>query len=135
MKPKTIVISLPVASVDKSLEFYKTVLGMEISSVEDKIITIELPNLSLFLIERNEFEAYSSVANIKALQSSNQSELIISCAFQTKKEIIAVQSRLEESGVEFVEAKTNDDTNFIGYFKDVDGHLWELVWNETTARN
>ncbi len=55
MKPKTVVTSLPVHNLEKSLAFYRDGLGIETPGIEEGIIPLEIANLSLFLIEKSEF--------------------------------------------------------------------------------
>lgn len=137
MRPKNTVISLPVSNIPASLEFYKSVVQIDIASVDEKIISIELPKLSLFLIEQQEFNSYSKIAGVSALnhaQNTNQIEVILSCAFSTKQEILEIQNRLSEAGYQFNVSESNNEDSFMGYFRDLDGHLWELVWNQVTAK-
>ncbi len=63
MKPKSVVTSLPVLNLEKSLAFYRDGLGIKTPGIEDGIITLEIANLSLFLIEKSEFEKYSKNGN------------------------------------------------------------------------
>jgi len=50
---------MPVQQLDKTLSFYKNVFGLPDLQVEEGMITVELPNLSLFLMEKGDFESYS----------------------------------------------------------------------------
>jgi len=49
-------------NLDKTLTFYKNIFGLFGIQIEDGMITIELPNLSLFLMEKDAFEMYSRKA-------------------------------------------------------------------------
>ena len=60
MTVMTTVLSLPVTNLETTARFYRDGLGFADARVEEGgIIALELANLSLFLIERGEFDVFS----------------------------------------------------------------------------
>lgn len=65
MKPKTVVLSLPVADLERALRFYRDGLGLSAAAEDEGAVLFELPNLSLFLIEREEYATYTDRAGCR----------------------------------------------------------------------
>lgn len=56
------VVCLPVRDLDAALRFYRSVFDLPGLEAEEGIVVVELPNLSLFLIEEGAFESYTRKA-------------------------------------------------------------------------
>ncbi len=132
MKPATVVVSLPVVDLERSLRFYRDGLDLETPGIDEYMITFELPNLSLFLIELGEYAAYAERAGLAGPPAPHPGALVVSCAMGSKKEIDDVLARAEQAGGS-VPPATEQDGAYTGYVSDPDGHLWELVFNDRTA--
>lgn len=102
MKIKTTVLCLPVNDLQKTLVFYKGVFGFPDVKIEESILALEFPNMSLFLMEQESFESYTKKANRAALFPGGASP-----------------------GAASIDPSFG---GYIGYVSDPDGHLWELVW-------
>ena len=59
MKIKTTVLCLPVANLDRTLVFYQEVFGLPDAQIEEEMVALELPNLSLFLMSKKSYESYT----------------------------------------------------------------------------
>lgn len=94
------------------------------------MIALELPNLSLFLMEKEAFEAYSKKAGRAAGFPSDGAGMVISCAMETKEEVDHILENVTGYGGALSGSAAPDETSggYIGYFSDPDGHLWELVY-------
>lgn len=60
----------------------------------------------------------------------NQTELTLGHNVSSKLEVNQVMQEAENAGATIVKAA--HDTfwgGYSGYFQDLDGHLWEVVWN------
>lgn len=132
MKPVTVVVSLPVADLERSLRFYRDGLGLQTPGIDEYMIAFELPNLSLFLIELGEYAAYTERAGITAPPAPHPGALVVSCAMGSKEEIDVVVARAGDAGG-FARPALEQDGAYTGYVSDPDGHLWELVFNDRTA--
>ncbi|MFC0534138.1 VOC family protein [Phytohabitans kaempferiae] len=132
MRPTATVVSLPVNDLDRSLRFYRDGLGLSTPGIDEYMIAFELPNLSLFLIESSQYQTYLDRAGV-ARSTATAGACILSCAIATKTEVDEIISRAGEAGGT-ARAAIEDDGSYTGYIRDPDGHVWELVCNDRTAR-
>lgn len=130
MKIRTTVVCLPVRDIDKTLAFYQNALGFSDAQVEEGMITLELPNLSLFLMEKSAFETYTKKVGRNAQFPDNNVGVVISCAMETREEVDTILESVPEHGGTTPAKAAMDEMSggYIGYFTDPDGHLWELVY-------
>ncbi|MCV0395761.1 MAG: VOC family protein [Rhizobiaceae bacterium] len=137
MKIKTTVLCLPVSDPSRTLSFYRNVFGYPDAQIEDGIIVLELPNLSLFLMERGEFESYSKKAGRGAQLPNENAGMVISCAMETKGAVDAMLEAAPRHGGSAPGKAAIDEASggYTGYVCDPDGHLWELVFPEPTQNS
>ena len=130
MKIKTTILCLPVSNLEKTLDFYKVVFGMTGARIEEGMITLELPNLSLFLMGKKEYETYSKKAHRDALMPGISAPAVLSCALEVKEEVDEALVKAEAHGGASAGPATIDSATggYTGYVTDPDGHLWELVY-------
>ena len=129
MNIKKTVLSLPVKDLQISQNFYQQGLGLTTSGIDESIISLELPGLSLFLIEKSTYETYSFRAGIAAYFPTHASECIISAAIPTKQEVDQILTKAKASGGTILNPAKSYGPLYTGYFQDPDGHLWEIVWS------
>lgn len=129
MNIRTTIVCLPVQDLDKTLTFYKNVFGFSNLQIEEGMITLELPNLSLFLMEKNAFETYSRKAGRGVQLPENRAGMIISCAVMSKDDVdTALEDAPKYGGAAPGKASLEEAYGgYIGYIADPDGHSWELV--------
>jgi predicted lactoylglutathione lyase len=134
---KTTVVSLPIRDSEKTLAFYKNVFSFSDAQIEEGIITLELPNLSLFLIEKDTFESYSRKAGRGSQFPDGSAGMVISCAIETKDDVDIILERAAEYGGTVSNKAKMDETSggYTGYFSDPDGHLLELVCPQSNSSN
>lgn len=87
MDIRATVVCLPIHDPGKTLTFYKSVFALSEIQNEEGIITIELPNLSLFLMEKNVYEAYSRKAGRCIRFPTHDIGTIFSCALVSKSDV------------------------------------------------
>lgn len=135
MSIKTTVVCLPIHNLDKTLAFYQNALGFSDAQVDEGIITLDLPNLSLFLMEKDAFESYSKKAGRGAQFPDKNAGTIISCAMASQEAMDAILEKVPTYGGTIPTKAAVDETygGYTGYLLDPDGHLWELVWNPQRA--
>lgn len=125
MNISTTIVCLPVKDLDTSLLFYKNVFDLPDMQIEEGIVTIELPNISIFLMQINSFEDYTLKIG-RGVQLPNQNiGMIISCAISSQKEIDTALTKALKYGGSMNEAVLHEELG--GYICDPDGHTWELV--------
>jgi len=131
MNIRTTVVCLPVQNLDKTLTFYKNVFGLPDIQVEEGMITLELPNLSLFLMGKGAFEAYSRKAGLGVQFPKDRVGTIISCALASEKDVNTALGNAPNYGGVVSGKAAIDETygGYIGYISDPDGHLWEVAHN------
>ncbi len=132
MKPSTVVVSVPVTDLERTLRFYRDGLGLQTSGISEGIIPIELPNLSLFLIERREYAKYAGDGGVRDGGHPVPAACIFSCAIGSKDEVDRTVEQAERAGGSAPGPARDHDGSYIGYVSDPDGHMWELVWNAQT---
>src|SRR5690606_6145095 len=87
MKIRATVVCFPVQDLERTLTFYQNIFGLPDIQIEEGMITVELPNLSLFLMEKAAFESYSKKAGRGAAYPRENVGSIISCALMSKEEV------------------------------------------------
>jgi len=116
---KLFAICLLVDDFEKSLSFYKDTLGLKINSQESKFADFKLEGTSLEIFQKDEATAMFPKENMK----QGGGNLI---GFQVDDVEKACKS-LEAKGVKIFEGpKTTDWGETVAYFKDPDGHIWEI---------
>ncbi|WP_159586493.1 VOC family protein [Chelativorans xinjiangense] len=131
-KIRTTVLCLPVSDPDRTLAYYRNVFGYRDAEIEEGIIALELPNLSLFLMEKDAFETYSRKAGRDAQLPGANAGMAISCAMETREAVDAMLEAAPMHGGSVPGKAAMDEMSggYTGYVSDPDGHLWELVFPE-----
>lgn len=133
MKPRITVITLSVDDLHRAVAFYRDGLGLETDGIigeefeHGAVAFFDLQNgLKLALWPRESIAHDTGLA----ISPPSQTEFTIGHNVASKAEVDAVISQAEDAGAAIV--KPAQDTfwgGYAGYFKDLDGHLWEIAWN------
>ena len=133
MKPRITLITIGVDDLEKSLAFYRDGLGLPTQG----IIGAEFEHgaVAFFDLQAGLKLAIWSRANIAydagvPLGAPSATELTLGHNVASRAEVDKVMEQAEKAGAVIV--KLAQDTfwgGYSGYFKDPDGHLWEIVWN------
>lgn len=138
MQPRIHVITLAVSDLDRALAFYRG-LGLESTGVigtefvgdetnpAGAIATFVLHGgLILAVYPRSEL---AKDANIP-LGPPQSGEFSIGHAVASKAEVDALLAQAEAAGATVTDAPHDRPWGiYSGYFRDLDGHLWEIMWN------
>jgi catechol 2,3-dioxygenase-like lactoylglutathione lyase family enzyme len=138
MKPRVHVITLAVEDLEKSLSFYRR-LGLE----SEGIIATEFPGdeemaagaIAIFQLEGglilSVFPRSELAKDAKIPEASPGSGLFsIGHAVSSREEVDALLETAELAGATVtVKAYDRPFGVYSGYFRDPDGHLWEILWN------
>ncbi len=133
------VITLGVTDLEKSLAFYRDGLGLPTKGIvgtefkgdethpAGAVVMFELQSgLLLALYPRSEL---AKDANLSVGVSSS-TEFSLGHVVNSKQEVDALMKLAKAAG-----AIVTDEPHerpwgiYSGYFQDVDGHLWEIIWN------
>jgi uncharacterized protein len=139
MQPRIHVITLSVSDLQRALEFYRDGLGLDTPGVvgtefpgddtnpDGTVVMFQLQGgLILALWPRTEL---AKDANVE-FGSAKTGEFSIGHAVASREDVDAVLAQARAAG-----ATVTDEPHdrawgiYSGYFRDPDGHLWEILWN------
>jgi catechol 2,3-dioxygenase-like lactoylglutathione lyase family enzyme len=139
MEPRIDVITLAVADLERALAFYRDGLGLESRGVigtefvgdeiepHGAIAMFELQRgMILCLYPRSELAKDAKIPPGPPASG----ELSIGHAVASRTEVDAVLAQARAAGATLTdEAHDRPWGIYSGYFRDPDGHLWEVLWN------
>jgi len=138
MRSRINVITLAVSDLDRALEFYRGlgldspgVVGTEFAgddtSPAGAIAMFRLDGeLILAVYPRTELAKDANVP----LGPPKTGEFSIGHAVATKAEVDALLAQAEAAGATLTGPPRDRPWGiYSGYFRDLDGHLWEIIWN------
>lgn len=133
MNPRITVITIGVDDLERSLAFYRDGLGLPTQG----IIGAEFEHgaVAFFDLQAGLKLAIWPRANIAydagvPLGAPSTTDLTLGHNVASRAEVDKVMEQAGKAGAAIV--KPAQDTfwgGYSGYFKDPDGHLWEIVWN------
>jgi uncharacterized protein len=142
MEPHIDVITLAVGDLDRSLAFYRDGLGLETTGVvaaefvdeetdaSGAIVIFRLNGgLVLALYPRSELARDADIP----FGPPKTGEFSIGQLVESSAEVDALLAQAEQAGA-IVTGRPHDRPwgIYSGYFRDPDGHLWEIIWNAPT---
>lgn len=133
MKPRITVLTLGVDDLERAVAFYRDGLGLHTDGIIGK--EFEHGAVAFFDLQYGLKLALWPRASIAhdtglAVAPPSQTEFTIGHNVTSKAEVDMVMKQAKDAGAQIV--KPAQDTfwgGYAGYFKDPDGHLWEVVWN------
>jgi uncharacterized protein len=133
MKSRLKVITLGVDDLRRSLAFYRDGMGLPTEGVigtefEDGAVVFFNLNDDLILA------LYPRAALAKdakvPLTPASPSEFSLGHNVNSRKDVDAVMKQAKDAGATITDpARDRFWGGYSGYFKDLDGHLWEIAWN------
>ena len=133
MKPRISLLTLGVADLERSLAFYRDGLGLP----TEGIIGREFENGAVAFFELSgglklAIWAQDDIAHDTGLAKTAISPTALTIAHNVarREEVSAVIDQARRAGAAIV--KEPQDTfygGYAGYFRDPDGHVWEVAWN------
>jgi catechol 2,3-dioxygenase-like lactoylglutathione lyase family enzyme len=133
MKPRLSVLTLGVEDLERAVAFYRDGLGLATEGIvgtefeHGAVAFFALqPGLRLALWARADIAHDSGLA----LSPPSPTNMTLGHNVRTRAEVDAVMAEVAAAGARIV--KPAADTfwgGYAGYFQDLDGHLWEVVWN------
>jgi uncharacterized protein len=145
MRPRVHVLTLAVDDLERSLSFYRDGLGLQSEGVVGTEFTgdentpagavamFELEGgLILSLYPRTELAKDADIP----VGSPSSGDFSIGHLVGNKEEVDALLAKAKAAGGTII-GKPHDRPwgIYSGYFKDPDGHLWEIVWNPDLDAN
>ena len=127
MEPRVSVVTLGVANLHRSRQFYEA-MGWTVASRElvDEIVTFNLNGIGLALFPVAELAEDAEVLpEVPAFRGVTLAHNV-----RTREEVAPLLAQAERAGGRIVkQAKETVWGGFSGYFADPDHHLWEICWN------
>lgn len=119
MFDKLFAVALLVDSFNRSLEFYRDKLGLEVKSQDGKFANFKLGETELAIFEKGE-----AVSMFPAQYMKSGGGAVL--GFQVKDVSRACEG-LKSKGIEIFEGpKTTEWGQTVAYFLDPDGNIWEV---------
>jgi uncharacterized protein len=133
MRPRISVLTIAVADLERSLAFYRDGLGLPTDGIVGR--EFEHGAVAFFTLSgglRLAIWAQDDLAHDAGLPKSPISPTSFSIGHNVtrREEVDAVMDQAARAGAQVVKAA--QDTfygGYAGYFRDPDGHLWEVVWD------
>ncbi len=125
MEQRVSLITLGVADVGRARTFYER-LGWRGQEVEETVF-FQAGGLALVLWARDKL---ADDAGIEAETASGFGGVALAYNVRSRAEVDALLAKAAEAGAGITQAAR--DTfygGYAGYFRDPDGHLWEVAWN------
>ncbi len=126
MKPRISMVALGVKDLEKSIKFYRDGLQLPMLESPPGVAFFNLNGTWLGLSDR------AHLANDAGVDSngSGYSGINLAHNVSSEEEVLDVLKQAEKAGATLVkQAQKADWGGFHGYFKDLDGHLWEVAHN------
>jgi catechol 2,3-dioxygenase-like lactoylglutathione lyase family enzyme len=133
MKPRITLFTLGVDDLERSVAFYRDGLGFPTSGIIGR--EYEHGAVAFFDLEHGLKLAVwprADLAHDTGLPqtSASSTEFSIGHNVNTRGEVDAVMEQARTAGAEIVKpARATFWGGYAGYFRDPDGHLWEVAWN------
>jgi uncharacterized protein len=136
MRPRIHVLTLGVADLERSLAFYRA-LGFE----SEGIIGTEFPGgtAAMFDLEDGLIFALYGREDLErdanaTFDAPGRGEFSIGHLVASRREVDAVLEAAQAAGATLTEDPRDRPWGiYSGYFRDPDGHLWEVIWNPRAA--
>jgi catechol 2,3-dioxygenase-like lactoylglutathione lyase family enzyme len=133
MKPRISVLTLGVADLERSLAFYRDGLGLPTAGIVGR--EFEHGAVAFFELSgglKLAIWSQDDIAHDTGLPRAPVSPTAFTIGHNVRQraEVDAIMRQAREAGAEIV--KPAQDTfygGYAGYFRDPNGHVWEVVWN------
>jgi len=127
MEPRISIVTLGVADLARSVEFYRDGLGLpQWADANHTIAFFALQGAWLALYPR---DALAEDANVPP-EGGGFSGVTLAHNVGSQREVDTVMTEAEAAGATIVKPAWEAFWGgYSGYFADPDGHLWEVAWN------
>ena len=138
MEPRVDVITLAVEDLERALRFYRDGLGFESRGVIGTQWTDEESGangaIAVFKFESGlllSLYPRSDLAKDAAIPAgpARPGEFSLGQLVQSRVEVDELIEKAEAAGAAVTTPRDRPWGIYSGYFRDLDGHLWEIIWN------
>ena len=145
MNPRVHIITLAVSDLGRALAFYRDGLGLETPGIVGTEFAADEENaagavvmftladgLVLALYPRSELARDAG----QPPQPPASGEFSLGHLVESRQEVDSVLAAAEAAGATLTGGPRERPWGiYSGYFRDPDGHLWEIIWNPPAAGN
>ncbi len=126
MEPRISIVTLGVRDLPLSVAFYRDGLGLPLENDGEGIAFFALEGTKLALYPRRKLAEDATVDST----GSGFAAITLSHNVRSKDAVDSLLRLAEAAGAKIVKpAQEVFWGGYSGYFKDPDGHLWEVAWN------
>jgi uncharacterized protein len=138
VEPRVDVITLAVEDLERALRFYRDGLGFESRGVIGTQWTDEESGangaIAVFKFESGlllSLYPRSDLAKDAAIPAgpARPGEFSLGQLVQSRAEVDELIEKAEAAGAAVTTPRNRPWGIYSGYFRDLDGHLWEIIWN------
>jgi predicted lactoylglutathione lyase len=138
VEPRVDVITLAVEDLERALRFYRDGLGFESRGVIGTQWTDEESGangaIAVFKFESGlllSLYPRSDLAKDAAIPAgpARPGEFSLGQLVQSRAEVDELIEKAEAAGAAVTTPRDRPWGIYSGYFRDLDGHLWEIIWN------
>ena len=130
MRPKINFITIAVADLEKSIEFYKKVFGFPTKGIQqgnEEHCLFELEDDFVFVLyRRKDFLALTAHPN----QVEKSAGFILSHNTQSKEEVDEIVKSALSLGASQIGQAIDEDWGYSVSIADLDGHQWEILFQD-----
>lgn len=133
MKPRITLLTLGVDDLDRSVAFYRDGLGFPTKGIvgtefeHGAVAFFDLEGGLKLAVWRRKDLAHDTGLPVTPASST---ELCLGHNVNSARDVDLVMEQAGAAGAEIVKpAQTTFWGGYAGYFRDPDGHLWEIAWN------
>jgi len=140
VEPRLDVITLAVADLDRALAFYRG-LGLESTGIIGSQWTDEVTGangaIAMFELEGGlllNLYPRTDLAKDAAIPVGPRSgEFSLAQLVRSREEVDALLEKAASAGATVTPGRDRPWGIYSGYFRDHDGHLWEIIWRPVVA--
>ncbi len=126
MEPRLSLVTLGVHDLERSIRFYQEVLELPRLKSHPSIAFFELGKTWLALFPRDELAEDATVSPA----GSGFPGFTLAHNLRSEAEVDQLMEQVAARGGRIVKPPQRAPWGgYSGYFQDLDGHLWEIVWN------
>lgn len=125
-------VNLPVASLDRSVDFF-TRLGFSFNpDFTDNTATCMIvdDNIYVMLLTHDKFRQFTPKA---ICDTNNSTEVLVCLSIDSREQVDALVGEAVAAGGTTYKAPEDHGFMYGHGFQDPDGHIWELVYMDTNA--
>ena len=126
MDPRISLLTLGVNDLERSLEFYRDGLGLPTEGVEQDVVFFKLQGCWISLYGNASLEQDVGLGS----RGERFRGITIAHNVRTREEVDTLLQRARQAGATLPQpASETHWGGYVGFFADLDNHVWEIAWN------